>query len=611
MSFGWKPYVSAADRRKKAEREMAKLRTKGHISAPVVIKGRKLATTFWGQAWGDNLESYSDYENRLPRGRTYVRNGSVVDLQVNGGEINAKVMGSALYKVVVKVAPLPKARWNSICTDCAGSIDSLVELLQGRLSKAVMERVCRQETGLFPAPSEITLSCSCPDWASMCKHLAAVLYGIGARLDEQPELVFKLRAVDHAELIASAAKGGTLTSPAAASARVLDGDDLSALFGLDMGDQPEPESQDRRTARRQTGDEDLAVQTVQGSHPKGLGSNRRRKAIASDHKDVASDRGSHNPNDDAIASNAQPAVQDVHGRLNTYALNTTKRDSSAANRIADFPTPVQNSSMATLLQLQKQMSQLQSELERVRRAEAQTVIARMQKDIATYGITAADLGFAPASSSTSSSTPAAPSAKKTRGPGLKQAATASAKKTPGIAKFRDPKSGKTWTGQGKPPGWIAGKKDRTPFLIAAPDASPMIATEQVSASVKKASKKSAAKKSAGSVAPNLAETSAAPAPVAVKKAVAKKAAVKKAAPTKKGAPAKKVAIVAKKAAQARPQAAKKAPATKLASKSAAKPAKASAKAKAPKAVLSKAALALSQPTVGAAQGTLPLDASAA
>jgi uncharacterized Zn finger protein len=602
MSFGWKPYVSAADRRKKAEREMAKLRTKGHIGAPVVIKGRKLATTFWGQAWGDNLESYSDYENRLPRGRTYVRNGSVVDLQVNGGEINAVVMGSSLYKVVVKVAPLPKARWNSICKDCAGSIDSLVELLQGRLSKAVMERVCQQEAGLFPAPSEITLSCSCPDWASMCKHVAAVLYGIGARLDEQPELVFKLRAVDHAELIVSAAKGGTLLSPAAASARVLDGDDLSALFGLDMGDQPEPESLDRRTERRQIGDGNLAVQTVEGSHPKGFSSNRRRRAIASDHKDVASDRGSHNPNDDVIASNAQPAVQDVHRRLNTHALNTTKRDSSVANRIADFPTPVQNSSMATLLQLQKQMSQLQTELERVRRAEAQTVIARMQKDIAIYGITAADLGFSPASSSTYSSTPAAPAAKKTRGPGLKPAATASAKKTPGIAKFRDPKSGKTW---------IAGKKDRTPFLIAAPDASPVIAAAPASAPVKKAAKSVVAKKASSRAASTPVEASVAPAPIPSKKVVAKKAVAKKAAVTKKVVPAKKDAAVVKKAAQAKLPVAKKAPAKKLASKSAAKTANASAKVKAPKVVLSKAALALSQPAADAAQATLALDTSAA
>jgi hypothetical protein len=232
----------------------------------------------------------------------------------------------------------------------------------------------------------------------------------------------------------------------------------------------------------------------------------------------------------------------------------------------------------------------------------------MQKDIATYGITAEDLGLLTASSAKSSGTPTAPVSKKTRGPSLKQVVkAASAKKTPGVAKFQDPKSGKTWTGHGKPPLWIAGKKDRTPFLIAAPDASPMIAAEQVAAPVKKASKKVAAKKSARAATPKLVEASAAPAPVAAKKAVAKKAAAKKAAPTKKGAPAKKLAVVAEKAAPAT----KKAPAKKLAYKSAAKTANAGAKAKAPKAVLSKAALALSHSAVDAVQGTLPLDASAA
>ena len=236
MSYGysWKPYVSVAQRRNKAAQEMAKLRKKGVQTAPVLLQGRTLATTFWGQAWGDNLESYSDFANRLPRGRTYVRNGSVVDLQINGGEVTARVMGSELYTVKVSVAPLLKARWSSICKDCSGSIDSLVELLQGRLSKAVMERVCQQKTGLFPAPSEIELSCSCPDWATMCKHVAAVMYGIGARLDTQPALVFKLRAVDESELIAGAAQAGVIGAVAPVTAKVLAGDDLSALFGLEM-----------------------------------------------------------------------------------------------------------------------------------------------------------------------------------------------------------------------------------------------------------------------------------------------------------------------------------------------------------------------------------------
>lgn len=243
MPFGWKPYVSVAERRKKAEREMTKLRKKGHSHAPVTMQGRKLGTTFWGKAWCDNLESYSDFANRLPRGRTYVRNGSVVDLQISTGEIRAMVMGSALYTVTVKVSPIAKAHWRALCKDCSGSIETLVELLQGRLSKAVMARVCQQRAGLFPAPAEIELSCSCPDWASMCKHVAAVLYGIGARLDEQPELVFRLRAVDHAELIVSAVKEGTLSTKTPASAKILAGDDLAALFGLDIeGMQPEPDA---------------------------------------------------------------------------------------------------------------------------------------------------------------------------------------------------------------------------------------------------------------------------------------------------------------------------------------------------------------------------------
>jgi uncharacterized Zn finger protein len=233
--YGWRPYVSVAERRRKAEREMQKLKKKGHPVSPVVIEGRTIAKTFWGKAWCDNLERYSDFENRLPRGRTYVRNGSVVDLEIAPGEVNAIVSGSEIYRVAVKVSAVPKTRWKSICTDCTGAIDSLVELLQGHFSKSVMERICQQKTGLFPAPAEIQFSCSCPDWASMCKHVAAVLYGIGARLDEQPELLFKLRKVDEKDLIAKAGKGVPLSKKGPADDRVLTADSLSELFGLELG----------------------------------------------------------------------------------------------------------------------------------------------------------------------------------------------------------------------------------------------------------------------------------------------------------------------------------------------------------------------------------------
>ena len=232
--WGWRPYVSVAERRLQALREMGKRRKKGHVVSPVTVAGRTIVKTFWGKSWCDNLERYSDFANRLPRGRTYVRNGSVIDLQISSGEIKALVSGTEIYEVAVKVAPVTKARWRSICKDCAGAIDSLIELLQGRLSAGVMERICQQNAGLFPTPKEIKLSCSCPDWAEMCKHVAAVLYGIGARLDTQPELLFRLHGVDEKELIVHADAAFPLAKKGLGAAKVLGGEDLSELFGLDI-----------------------------------------------------------------------------------------------------------------------------------------------------------------------------------------------------------------------------------------------------------------------------------------------------------------------------------------------------------------------------------------
>jgi uncharacterized Zn finger protein len=221
---------------------LASLRKKGQPISPVRIEGRTIARSFWGKAWCANLERYGDFASRLPRGRSYVRNGSVVDLQIARGEVRAMVSGSELYTVQVDIAPASTKRWNAICRDCAGSIDSLVDLLQGRLSERVMERVCREGDGLFPAPREIDLSCSCPDWADMCKHVAAVLYGIGARLDLSPELLFKLRGVDETELLAHADQHIFLKAPAPAGAKVLDEGDAAALFGLEMAEQTGCES---------------------------------------------------------------------------------------------------------------------------------------------------------------------------------------------------------------------------------------------------------------------------------------------------------------------------------------------------------------------------------
>jgi len=232
---GFAPYVSVAERQAQAQGKIQTLRKAGKTVSPVEIAGRKIATTFWGGAWCDNLEGYSDYANRIPRGRTYVRNGSVIDLQIGNGQVEALVSGSSIYTVRISVTPMPAPRWKTICGQCAGGIDSLVELLQGRFSTAVMAHLCQQGSGLFPTPDEITFSCSCPDWASMCKHVAATLYGVGARLDHQPELLFRLRQVNEQELITRAGVDVPLAKKGPAKSKVLADQDLARVFGVDLG----------------------------------------------------------------------------------------------------------------------------------------------------------------------------------------------------------------------------------------------------------------------------------------------------------------------------------------------------------------------------------------
>lgn len=237
---GWKPYVPVAARRKKAEAAANRAKKAGQsLSGIAPIRGA-IAKTVWSKAWCANLEHYSDYANRLPRGRTYVRNGSVIDLVIEPGIVRAGVMGSELYRVELRVKPVVAKHWQAICADCAGSIDSMVELLQGRFSTAVMERLCRPRDGLFPVPKDISLVCSCPDWASMCKHVAAVLYGIGARLDQQPELLFALRGVEGQDLLAQASAGVSLSGTGRSAgtskrSRVLEETELGDVFGIEMG----------------------------------------------------------------------------------------------------------------------------------------------------------------------------------------------------------------------------------------------------------------------------------------------------------------------------------------------------------------------------------------
>ena len=236
----WYPkYTPVGVRRAWAAVEMHDLRERGVTVQPVEVRDRNIVRSFWGRRWCEHLESFSDYANRLPPGRTYVRNGSVCHLAVEPGRVEAMVAGRELYRVVVRVRRLERPAWKAIKKACAGQIGSVPELLQGRLSDRVMDVVAHRDTGLFPQPGEIELACDCPDRATVCKHAAAVLYGVGSRLDDSPELLFRLRGVDEAELVAAdmALPGGT------ASADTLADGDLGDIFDIDLdpaGSAPAP-----------------------------------------------------------------------------------------------------------------------------------------------------------------------------------------------------------------------------------------------------------------------------------------------------------------------------------------------------------------------------------
>jgi uncharacterized Zn finger protein len=228
----FEPKPSVDEQRRRAQREGQRLAKQGRNLSPVIIEGRKIAGSFWGKAWCENLESYQDFENRLPRGRSYVRHGAVLDLNIQPGKLTALVCGSEIYEVEVTIKGLPASSWRRIQAQCAGQVGSLIELLGGRLSEPVMRIITHRDEGLFPKPAEIHMTCSCPDIATMCKHVAAVMYAAGARLDERPELLFVLRQVDHAELIAGASE--LQVTRRGSKRRTIAASDLSEVFGIEI-----------------------------------------------------------------------------------------------------------------------------------------------------------------------------------------------------------------------------------------------------------------------------------------------------------------------------------------------------------------------------------------
>ncbi len=233
-------YVCKAEKQAKAAKKLEQLKKKRDVK-PVILQGSAIARTWWGKAWNRNLERYADYSNRIGRGRSYVRHGAVLDLQINPGEVRALVQGSRSrpYEIVITIKKLNKNLWHTISAECGGKLDSLQELLTGSFPASLGEIFMQQDAGLFPGPKEISLECSCPDWAGMCKHIAASLYGVGARLDEDPSLFFTLRGVDMGELIARSVtkKAERLLETASQkSSRIMENVDLSGMFGIELAE---------------------------------------------------------------------------------------------------------------------------------------------------------------------------------------------------------------------------------------------------------------------------------------------------------------------------------------------------------------------------------------
>lgn len=237
--MSWYSYSDAKEKKDRVRREMEKRIKRGEeFTAFESPKGIKLTQNFWGQAWCRHLETYGGYETRLPRGRSYLRQGNVFNLTVGKGKIFAYVTGSELYEVEITITPLPAPRWTEIRDKCQGQVASLLDLLGGKLGDGVMRIICDPGQGLFPSRREIRHFCTCPDAADLCKHRAAVLYGVGVLFDRDPKFLFELRGTDPSELIANSA--AVLTSSSIETGAELQDSDLSALFGIDIADDSPP-----------------------------------------------------------------------------------------------------------------------------------------------------------------------------------------------------------------------------------------------------------------------------------------------------------------------------------------------------------------------------------
>ncbi len=268
--YGYPRYVSVGEKRARARRKLEQLRKKHPGIRPVVIEGNTLVHTWWGKAWNSNLGKYADYENRVGRGRSYLRHGAVLDLQISPGRVSSLVQGSRgnPYKITIEIKPISRSIWKKIKVACEGQVASLQELLDGRFPKDLMELFTAKGSGLFPSPKEIEFKCSCPDWAYMCKHVAATLYGIGTRLDEDPSLFFILRKLKMEDLITQAVRDKSaklLKQAEKKTSRVIDDADIGDVFGIELGAAAVVENEGHETTTVEPG---VAVKARRRAHAK-------------------------------------------------------------------------------------------------------------------------------------------------------------------------------------------------------------------------------------------------------------------------------------------------------------------------------------------------------
>lgn len=342
-SYSWfpdysQPTVSEIQSRAKNVSKNAK--KGGQELHPIVVTGRQIAREWWGVAWCENLERYADYDSRIGRGKRYIRAGAVIDLQIAEGVIIARVQGSRRtpYTVSVKIDPLSKDRAEAIIAQCSRQIKNLEALLSGNFPEE-LQGLFTGRDGLFPSPKEIHFDCSCPDWASMCKHVAATLYGVGVRLDDDPLLFFKLRGIDVNRFIDTAVANRVermLDNARKPSQRIISDQDLTELFGIIEGEdlKAEEKSRDEVAAVPAV----PAVPTAEGARKKPsesrkTRSTRNKKAEASAEKQntqsstEAHGNGVNKPNDEATGSNDEKVstVASSAGKASTVKNKAVKR----------------------------------------------------------------------------------------------------------------------------------------------------------------------------------------------------------------------------------------------------------------------------------------------